>query len=188
MKRNMVNRTDRPPEAPERVRLGKDVADQKMVRWFRNALGDDDRMPSAQQRAVLARGLQVSVNRANNDQLRLEAQRRGEPEPPLSKLKDVPSNFRLNAILKNVAKAATQLNKALDGLEDHDNYVFADPDTGESISIDDLSSTLPNFARLFQTAAQKIDASATRRTACSTGTAVRPKGPNGAHRSFRNDQ
>ncbi len=51
-----------------------------------------------------------------------------------------------------------------------------------------LSSTLPNFARLFQTAAQKIDASATRRTACSAGTAVRPKGPNGAHRSFRNDQ
>ncbi len=51
-----------------------------------------------------------------------------------------------------------------------------------------LSSTLPIFARLFQTAAQKIDASATRRTACSAGNAVRPKGPNGAHRSVRNDQ
>ena len=52
----------------------------------------------------------------------------------------------------------------------------------------ELSSTLPDFARLFQTAAQKIDASATRRTACSTGDAVRPEGPNGARRSFRNDQ
>src|SRR5208283_2130400 len=51
-----------------------------------------------------------------------------------------------------------------------------------------LSSTLPILARLFQAAAQKIDASATRRTACSTGNAVGPKGPNGAHRSFRNDQ
>jgi hypothetical protein len=51
-----------------------------------------------------------------------------------------------------------------------------------------LSSTLPIFARLFQTAAQKIDASAMTRTACPTGNAVRPKGPNGAHRSFHSDQ
>jgi len=36
--------------------------------------------------------------------------------------------------------------------------------------------------------AQKIEASATTRTACSAGNAVRPKGPNGAHRSFRSDQ
>ena len=45
-----------------------------------------------------------------------------------------------------------------------------------------------HFARLFQTAAQKIDASAMTRTACPTGNAVRPKGPNGAHRSFHSDQ
>jgi len=45
-----------------------------------------------------------------------------------------------------------------------------------------------HFARLFQTAAQKIDASAMTRTACSTGNSVRPKGPNGAHCSFHSDQ
>src|ERR1019366_5059153 len=50
------------------------------------------------------------------------------------------------------------------------------------------SSTLRIFVRLFQTPAQKIDASAMMRTACSTGAAVRPKGPNGAHRSFQSDQ
>jgi site-specific DNA recombinase len=51
-----------------------------------------------------------------------------------------------------------------------------------------LSSTLPIFVRLVQTAAQKIDASAMTRRACSIGNAVRPKGPNDAHRSFHNDQ
>ena len=40
------------------------------------------------------------------------------------------------------------------------------------------SSTLPFFAHWFQTAAQKIDACAMTRTACSTGDAMRPKGPN----------
>ncbi len=52
----------------------------------------------------------------------------------------------------------------------------------------DLSSTLRIFARLVQTPAQKIAASETMRTACSTGAAVRPKGPNGTHRSFHSDQ
>jgi hypothetical protein len=47
----------------------------------------------------------------------------------------------------------------------------------------DLSSTLRIFPRLLQTPAQKIAASAMMRTACSMGAAVRPKGPNGAHRS-----
>ena len=51
-----------------------------------------------------------------------------------------------------------------------------------------LSSTLRIFARLVQTPAQKIAASETMRTACSTGAAVRPKGPNGTHRSFHSDQ
>src|SRR5208283_1226134 len=51
-----------------------------------------------------------------------------------------------------------------------------------------LSSTLRIFARLVQTPAQKIAASETMRTACSTGVAVRPKGPNGTHRSFHSDQ
>ena len=51
-----------------------------------------------------------------------------------------------------------------------------------------LSSTLPIFAGLFQTVAQKIEASATTRTACSAGNAMRPKGPNGVHRSLRSDQ
>ena len=53
---------------------------------------------------------------------------------------------------------------------------------------DRLSSTLRIFARLVQTPAQKIAASETMRTACSTGAAVRPKGPNGTHRSFHSDQ
>ena len=35
---------------------------------------------------------------------------------------------------------------------------------------------------------KKIDACAMRRMACSAGNAVRPKGPNGAHRLVRNDQ
>jgi len=52
----------------------------------------------------------------------------------------------------------------------------------------DSDSTLRIFVRLFQTPAQKIDASAMMRTACSTGAAVRPKGPNGIHRSFQSDQ
>ena len=51
-----------------------------------------------------------------------------------------------------------------------------------------LSSTLRIFVRLFQTPAQKIDASAMMLTACSTGAAVRPKGPNGIHRSVQSDQ
>src|ERR1019366_10335557 len=45
-----------------------------------------------------------------------------------------------------------------------------------------------DFVRLFQMPAQKIDASAMMRTACSTGAAVCPKGPNGIHRSFQSDQ
>ncbi len=44
-----------------------------------------------------------------------------------------------------------------------------------------LSSTLPIFTRLFQTMAQKIEASATRRTACSADNAVRPREVAGAH-------
>ena len=111
----------------------------KMDRWFRNALGDDERMPSAQQCLALARELKVLVNRANNDQLRREAQRRGEPEPSLSKLTDVPPDFRLHDILEGVAKSATQLNRALDKLEDYSaNYVFADPDIGDRISAKDV--------------------------------------------------
>ena len=51
-----------------------------------------------------------------------------------------------------------------------------------------LSSTLRIFSRLLQTPVQKIAASAMMRTACSMGAAVRPKGPNGAHRSFQSDQ
>ena len=51
-----------------------------------------------------------------------------------------------------------------------------------------ISSTLRIFVRLFQTPAQKIDASAMMRTACSTGAAVHPKGPNGIHRSVQSDQ
>jgi hypothetical protein len=51
-----------------------------------------------------------------------------------------------------------------------------------------LSSTLRILSRLLQTPAQKIAASAMMRTACSTGAAVRPKGPNGTHRSFQSDQ
>ena len=54
--------------------------------------------------------------------------------------------------------------------------------------IPELSSTLRIFARLVQTPAQKIAASETMRTACLTGAAVRPKGPNGTHRSFHSDQ
>ena len=44
------------------------------------------------------------------------------------------------------------------------------------------------FSCLLQTPAQKIAASAMMRTACSTGAAVRPRGSNGAHRSFQSDQ
>ena len=51
-----------------------------------------------------------------------------------------------------------------------------------------LGSTLRIFSHLLQTPAQKIAASAMMRTACSMGAAVRPKGPNGAHRSFQSDQ
>jgi hypothetical protein len=61
-------------------------------------------------------------------------------------------------------------------------------DALEDLACHYLSSTLRIFVRLFQTPAQKIDASAMMRTACSTGAAVRPKGPNGIHRSFQSDQ
>jgi len=51
-----------------------------------------------------------------------------------------------------------------------------------------LSSTLRIFGLALQTPAQKIDASEMMRTACLTDAAVRPKGPNGTHRSFHSDQ
>jgi DNA invertase Pin-like site-specific DNA recombinase len=56
------------------------------------------------------------------------------------------------------------------------------------ISVYGLSSTLRIFGLGVQTPVQKIDASAMMRTACLTGAAVRPNGPNGTYRSFHNDQ
>jgi len=58
----------------------------------------------------------------------------------------------------------------------------------EQLSGHALSSTLRFFFRLLETPAQKNAASAIMCTAFSMGAAVRPKGPNGAHRSFPSDQ
>ena len=53
---------------------------------------------------------------------------------------------------------------------------------------DDAQLDFADFGLGVQTPVQKIDASAMMRTACLTGAAVRPNGPNGTHRSFHNDQ